>query len=805
MTHDASQGGRADLLLSQLTSVVPSGEGWKAQCPAHADANPSLSITVVDDGKILLHCFGGCTAEAIVEAIGWTMADLMPPGSTKASASKPTKPKSIYATIEQISAAAARWKNGKVEATYIYRDAQGMPVLCVIRVRKTNGQKDMPQARPVDGGWVFGGIGGNRPLYDLPELLDAPSDAAVLFFEGEQKADLAQMLGFVATSASQGAGKAKHSDFTPLAGRIVHLFPDNNEVGTTHMEDVAELTYAAGATTVTNVTLRDLPPKGDIVDYYKARHAAGATDEVIADEIRDAISNAIELPRPSDGDNEAPGDKQEDDGVDAAVGGEKIADYLVALAATAELFHDENNETYASVPVAAHTETCRIGSQHFSRWLAHSYYTASKAAVPPQAMTTAVAQLSAKALFEGKQESVHVRVARTDGAAWIDLGNADWQAVEVTRTGWRIVDNPPVRFVRGTGVRPLPMPVAGGESLDALFNLLHIEDRDSRILISVWLVSSLLPLSSYVILAVTGEQGSGKSTLCRVVQRLVDPHLVEGRSPPRNEEDIAVAAQHAHLLVYENMSLLSVSLSDSLCRVATGAGFAGRKLFTNDEERQLVFCRPVIINGIGDLATRSDLADRVVCVHLEPIPRDRRQTEQSLWHQFDSTKGQLFGTLLDLIAKVLATPDLDVPLERMAEYSQIGAKVALALGLPAEAFLGAYRGNRDESSYSALESSAIGPVLVRMVRKGRVHQPIKSLLFELNTAADQHEARHPDWPRTPKSLGNDLRRLAPNFGRIGISLTFPPRKNDGCWVTIEEKVANDVQDVHQVHRGGATS
>lgn len=812
--------GVSDLLTSFLTACGGAtgerGGEHVFRCPcrdAHTngDAHPSGNARLGEDGRLLVTCRAGCSTPDIVAAIGWTMADLMPPNNHGARTRMATKVKQIFASIDDVAAAAGRWKKGKVEATHIYRDADGKPVVAVIRVRQPDGGKEMPQARPVDGGWVFGGIGDDRPLYDLPDLLKADPQLPVLFFEGEQKADLAQMLGFIATSASQGAGKAKHSDFTPLAGRVVHLFPDNNSVGAKHMQDVAERAYAAGAVTVTIVTLNDLPPKGDIVDYYNARRDDDATDDQIADEIRDAISNAVEVPHPcageDDGDDDGDGDGDDDpqstDAPESPAGGENVADQLVALASTAELFHDENNEPYASLPVGSHTETCRIGSQHFSRWLAHTYYRATKSAVPSQAMATAVAQLSAKALFEGQNQSVHVRIARADGAIWIDLGNSEWQAVKITSSGWSVVDNPPARFVRGTGMRALPMPVAGTGSLDALFDVLQIGDRENRILLSAWLVNSLLPLPSYATLAVTGEQGSGKSTLCRVLQRLVDPHVVEGRSPPRNEEDIAVAAQHAHVLVYENVSSISAALSDSLCRVATGAGFAGRKLFTNDEERQLVFCRPVIINGIGDLATRSDLADRVVCVHLEPIARERRQTEGALKSKLDESMPKLFGTLLDLLSKVLATPDLDVPLERMAEYTQVGAKVAIALGLSAEAFLDAYRRNRDESSYSALESSAIGPVIMRMVRKQRAHQPIKSLLFDLNAAADQHEARHPEWPRTPKGLGNDLRRLAPNFARIGISVVFPSRRSDGRWVTIEE-VANNVHNVHDVHRGGAS-
>lgn len=70
-----------DALLSRLDGVKQRGAGrWMAKCPAHDDHGPSLSIRELDDGRILLHDFGqGCTAEAIVAAIGLTLEDLFPP------------------------------------------------------------------------------------------------------------------------------------------------------------------------------------------------------------------------------------------------------------------------------------------------------------------------------------------------------------------------------------------------------------------------------------------------------------------------------------------------------------------------------------------------------------------------------------------------------------------------------------------------------------------------------------------------------------------------------------------------------
>jgi len=80
-------------VLSKLPDARPvpgtSQKAWKARCPAHADENPSLSITVGDHEGALIHCYAGCTPEAIVEALDLTMADLMPPETKRGHSTFP--------------------------------------------------------------------------------------------------------------------------------------------------------------------------------------------------------------------------------------------------------------------------------------------------------------------------------------------------------------------------------------------------------------------------------------------------------------------------------------------------------------------------------------------------------------------------------------------------------------------------------------------------------------------------------------------------------------------------------------------
>lgn len=77
-----------DVVLGRLDSVARSGNSFKALCPVHGDKTPSLSVKEGDDGRVLLHCFGGCRVEEIIAEMGLNMSDLFADGKTRRHVSK---------------------------------------------------------------------------------------------------------------------------------------------------------------------------------------------------------------------------------------------------------------------------------------------------------------------------------------------------------------------------------------------------------------------------------------------------------------------------------------------------------------------------------------------------------------------------------------------------------------------------------------------------------------------------------------------------------------------------------------------
>jgi hypothetical protein len=286
----------------------------------------------------------------------------------------------------------------------------------------------------------------------------------------------------------------------------------------------------------------------------------------------------------------------------------KQADILVSLAADAELFHAPDNTNFADIDINGHRETWAVRRSGFRGWLTRRYYEETGGAPNSNALESALRVIEAKAQFDAPERAVHTRVGGLDGRLYLDLGDEMWRAVEIDTTGWRVIDNPPVRFRRAAGMQPLPMPVPGG-SVETLRSFLNVKSGSHFILVVAWALAVLRNRGPYPVLVLSGEQGSAKSTFTAILRALLDPNTAPLRALPREDRDLFIAARNGHVLAYDNVSALPAWISDTLCRLATGGGFAVRQLYTDQDEVLFDATRPVILNGIEDIVTRPDLAD----------------------------------------------------------------------------------------------------------------------------------------------------------------------------------------------------
>lgn len=449
------------------------------------------------------------------------------------------------------------------------------------------------------------------------------------------------------------------------------------------------------------------------------------------------------------------------------------ADILIDLAAAAELFHSADGTALADLTINDHRETWPVRTKGFRRWLARQFYEQTGGAPSSEALQSALNVIEAKAHFDGPERPVFIRVGGLDGRLYLDLGDEFWRAVEIDATGWRVIDKPPVRFRRAAGMQPLAVPAPGG-SVDALRAFLNVQSDQDFVLVVAWVLAVLRNKGPYPALVLSGEQGSAKSTFSAILRSLLDPNTAPLRALPREDRDLFIAASNGHVLAFDNVSGLPAWISDTLCRLATGGGFAVRQLYTDQDEVLFDAARPVILNGIEDIVTRPDLADRAVFLTLEPIPEERRRPEAELWVAFEAERARLLGVLLDAVVEGLKRlPHTQLPrLPRMADFALWASACETAIW-PAGTFWSAYCGNRDEAVEGVIDADPVAAAVRAVMTERTVWTGTASdLLGALGEVAGERIAKSKTWPDSPRALSGRLRRAATFLRKIGIEVSF---------------------------------
>ena len=343
----------------------------------------------------------------------------------------------------------------------------------------------------------------------------------------------------------------------------------------------------------------------------------------------------------------------------------------MVLEGGAELWHDPEEEPYITFSRNGHLEHHALKTKGVKLWMSSMSFKQDGKSPGSQATQDALAVIEGMALFEGEEHEVYVRVAPYEDKVYVDLGSDDWNYVEISRDGWKVVAESPVRFRRPKSMKPLPVPVPGGD-WDKFRKLTNVKDGRDWIIIVGWLVQAYWPKGPYAFLNFTGEQGTGKTLIQTMLKSLVDPSQMALRRPPKDEKDLMIAGHNERIPSFDNISGVPPNLSDALCGFSTGVGFGTRELYTDSEETFLVAKRPCIMNGIDPLTQRGDLLDRTATVELPRIDKKDRKLEKKILAEFEMLRPQLLGLVLDATVtgmnRVDNVPETNWP--RLADFCQ---------------------------------------------------------------------------------------------------------------------------------------
>jgi hypothetical protein len=255
-----------------------------------------------------------------------------------------------------------------------------------------------------------------------------------------------------------------------------------------------------------------------------------------------------------------------------------------------------------------------------------------------------------------------------------------------------------------------------------------------------------------------------------MLRALIDPNVAPVRSAPREERDLFIAASNGHLLAFDNLSDLPAWTSDALCRLASGGCFATRRLYTNQDEMLFQASRPIVLNGIEDVITRPDLADRAIFVTLPFVADHRRRPEAEIWAAFEAARPQILGALLDAMVHGLSAV-FEVRFEqlpRMADFAVWSAACEPAFS-PVGSFSRAYRANRRAAVEDVVEADPVATCIREIMAAHSRWCGTASDLLRVG-ADDPTLAR--GWPKSPRALAGRLRRAQTPLRALGIEVAF---------------------------------
>ncbi len=459
-----------------------------------------------------------------------------------------------------------------------------------------------------------------------------------------------------------------------------------------------------------------------------------------------------------------------------------VADAIVAAATPGivRLFRDARSIAWATIKTPKRADTVRVMSRRFESYLRGEFFSAANKTVRGEALKQAAAHFETLALFKGHTDEARIRVAEFDDAIYVDLADDAGRAVEITATGWGVVDQAPVPFYRPNGMRALPIPERGGKLQDILkiLNLKRPEKDDadavdSFVLLGAWLCAALRPRGPYPVLVLRGPPGSAKTTAAEIIRSLIDPAKPSTRNLPDTERDLFISTDAVHVVAIDNVSSISPALSDALCRLATGGGYATRSLFTDGEEAIFEASRPTILNGLGAFVTRGDLQDRALTIELGLIEPSARRKKQQIDREIDETRPRLLGAVFDAVATGLKrAPNVNVAeLPRMADFAHWGIACETAFANEGD-FLRAWKRAAESALPDDLAADPFAAAIIDLLRvcpkKDDAHiweGAGKTLVDAINP-----EGRNRDLPKSGKGVAAALDRSRPLLGRAGVTV-----------------------------------
>lgn len=439
-------------------------------------------------------------------------------------------------------------------------------------------------------------------------------------------------------------------------------------------------------------------------------------------------------------------------------------------------------------------EVIKLKSSEFRDWIRILALEESGEILGNEKISILIETMEAQARFYGREIKVFMRVGKYKDNFYYDLGKGSY--VKISNGKYRIVHEVPICFDRNNTMKDQILPNKSGKyGIWDLREFINVKTEDEFILLLVTVISFMIPEIPHHILVIIGNAGSSKSTVSRLIKRIVDPSTVDIYSMPRNKEDLVLHLNNAHLIPYDNLEGIKAEFNDILCQVCTGGSFLKRMLYSDSTLIAYNLKRTLILNGINIATNKADLLDRSTLISLKTISDKDRRSEKEIFDKFEERLPYFLHDIFEVVAKsseIYKTIEVG-SLSRMADALLHEVSIAEALGISKERYLAIYKKNRRNMNYEMIAENAVAYTVMQfMKRKNKWKGSIRDLWQELELIADNHNINKSDqsWAKSPSYLSRYLNQLKVNLDQEGISYSI---KNVGTHkqITLIKKLEDE--------------
>jgi hypothetical protein len=429
------------------------------------------------------------------------------------------------------------------------------------------------------------------------------------------------------------------------------------------------------------------------------------------------------------------------------------------------VFIDHLGNGWITARINNHYENIPIESKKFERMMLKKYHTTYKSGVESETINK-----MGMLLIEGATETREL----FNGFAWLgdrvlrDMGDKDWNAIEVSAEGWRIIQPEKPVFRRFSHQLPMSIPQKGGD-IRLILKYLAIKDEKNIALLLVWLCTCMFEHIGRPIIILHGIQGSCKTSAADFLRIIVDPSSVLHSALSKDHSEFVQFVDHHAVVSLDNLSGLPTWACDDLCQAVTGGGLSKRSLYTNDDDFTYRFRRVFILNGISVPTAAPDLLDRSILIELNRLEKKDRKKETKLKKEFEEDLPFILGHLLDVMVAVISRRNEEFnEYTRLADWFGLARIAAEELGV-LDDFLNAFTRNEKEQHIEVVESHIESQILMQFLEGKESWDGTPTEFYENLTDIAEEQKLKRNWPKSPGSLVKKLKKLSHNLQEMGIN------------------------------------